>query len=566
MARVDTLESGDAFRSWLFRIARNASVDWHRRNQRLQPMPEDAPETVPSPVDGPDERVETQEEHQMVAEALSTLKESHQKVLVLREVEGMSYADIARRMNVSQSAVETLLFRARRRLREQYGKAAFARIGAFAPIRMLAGRVSWPFATGVPVAAKVAVTAALVGTTAFTISHGAGLHKPAHLHGNRPVLSSVSAMGRAAQPSLQHPKPASLRRTRAAHVRRRVVRSVSGAAAPVHHARHHHARPSAPVVVHHRLSVHVIHPPQAAHTRAAGHARRRKRMHLRVAHPAAPGQKRSVTEPRVQDTQPVASAVHSSPTPSIQRHTPAIQPSRPTSSGNSSTARGTTASPPSRKARGTLRIRHSGTAHGHHAQVDPASSAPKRVVSHPAHRAHRHTAPPGGQSSPQTGNRSAVAPAQNAPAHATKTAVETGHRHHHTHGSASNAPSPTPSPTSVSGVAVAAPAPTAPPADAVKNGQAGPPPASNGQGNGAAASNGQGNGTDPSSPQSGNQPSGGNNSGNGVASGAGQANPHGTPPGQANRPSTNNGGAASQPTPNPQPTHTPGSSTIGKKP
>jgi len=41
-------------------------------------------------------------------------------VLTLRELQGLSYANIARKMRVSESAVETLLHRARRRFKEEY--------------------------------------------------------------------------------------------------------------------------------------------------------------------------------------------------------------------------------------------------------------------------------------------------------------------------------------------------------------------------------------------------------------------------------------------------------------
>jgi RNA polymerase sigma factor (sigma-70 family) len=122
--RVDTLERGSAFRSWLFRIARNLSVDVFRRRRRTCTLLEEE-EATPPPlrVEGPQESVEAGEEHQTVAQALSRLVQRHKEVLLLREVEGLSYGAIGQRLNVSHSAVETLLFRARRRLREEYRQA-----------------------------------------------------------------------------------------------------------------------------------------------------------------------------------------------------------------------------------------------------------------------------------------------------------------------------------------------------------------------------------------------------------------------------------------------------------
>jgi hypothetical protein len=48
------------------------------------------------------------------------LPEKYRLVLTLRELQGLSYANIARKMRVSESAVETLLHRARRRFKEEY--------------------------------------------------------------------------------------------------------------------------------------------------------------------------------------------------------------------------------------------------------------------------------------------------------------------------------------------------------------------------------------------------------------------------------------------------------------
>jgi RNA polymerase sigma-70 factor (ECF subfamily) len=120
---LHTLRNPGQFRSWLFSIARNLAMSFYRAQKRLCPMPTD--DAVIGTVEGvgPEEFVEAREEYQTVAQALARLGTSHQTVLLMREVEGLSYADIAQRLNVSKGAVETLLFRARRRLRREYGRA-----------------------------------------------------------------------------------------------------------------------------------------------------------------------------------------------------------------------------------------------------------------------------------------------------------------------------------------------------------------------------------------------------------------------------------------------------------
>jgi RNA polymerase sigma-70 factor, ECF subfamily len=70
--------------------------------------------------------VEMRENARFVASVLQRLNPRHRQVLVLREIEGLDYRSIAERLNVSCSAIETLLFRARGRFREEYAKAIAA--------------------------------------------------------------------------------------------------------------------------------------------------------------------------------------------------------------------------------------------------------------------------------------------------------------------------------------------------------------------------------------------------------------------------------------------------------
>jgi len=67
--------------------------------------------------------LEQAETRRFVTTVLNKLRPRHRTVLVLRELEGLDYAAIAERMTISTSAVETLLFRARGRFREEYAKA-----------------------------------------------------------------------------------------------------------------------------------------------------------------------------------------------------------------------------------------------------------------------------------------------------------------------------------------------------------------------------------------------------------------------------------------------------------
>jgi RNA polymerase sigma-70 factor (ECF subfamily) len=116
------------FRAWVLRIGTNIGID-HLRALRRAPTQslDDMVKVVPAAgtpaVVDTEASVEMRETARFVAGVLSRLNPRHRQVLVMREIEGLDYRSIADRLGVSCSAIETLLFRARGRFREEYAKA-----------------------------------------------------------------------------------------------------------------------------------------------------------------------------------------------------------------------------------------------------------------------------------------------------------------------------------------------------------------------------------------------------------------------------------------------------------
>jgi RNA polymerase sigma factor (sigma-70 family) len=100
-------------RNWLLTIAHNECRQRFRASSR-RPREVEWDDRTPAP--GVDETVPTAHE---IRTALTHLSFNQRSALVMRELEGRSYAEIASILDLSLSAVETLLFRARRALREQ---------------------------------------------------------------------------------------------------------------------------------------------------------------------------------------------------------------------------------------------------------------------------------------------------------------------------------------------------------------------------------------------------------------------------------------------------------------
>ena len=101
--------------NWLIKIAHNACRQRFRDSQRRpQEVALTIEETIAAPA--PDDEVPTADE---IRRALGFLSFNQRAALIMRELEGRSYAEIGDTLELSISAVETLLFRARRALREQ---------------------------------------------------------------------------------------------------------------------------------------------------------------------------------------------------------------------------------------------------------------------------------------------------------------------------------------------------------------------------------------------------------------------------------------------------------------
>ena len=121
-----------AFRPWIYEIAKNACIDQFRRAKRGEEVSFDAEEGLGATdygrlaQPGPTPEVAFDQKEQLVnlQGAFGGLTESHHQILVLRELEGLSYREIGDRMGLTRAAVESTLFRARRRLTEEYDELA----------------------------------------------------------------------------------------------------------------------------------------------------------------------------------------------------------------------------------------------------------------------------------------------------------------------------------------------------------------------------------------------------------------------------------------------------------
>ena len=102
--------------TWLHNIAHNLCIDSFRRSSRIS-FSDDADSTLESD-DAPDSAEHSRERSDAVRQAVASLPERQRSALILCHYQGLSNRDAAEILDVSVDALESLLARARRRLKQ----------------------------------------------------------------------------------------------------------------------------------------------------------------------------------------------------------------------------------------------------------------------------------------------------------------------------------------------------------------------------------------------------------------------------------------------------------------
>jgi RNA polymerase sigma-70 factor (ECF subfamily) len=116
---------GGSFKAWLLRIVTNACYDQLRSKQRrpttsLDDLPVETDHTtyLRDPAKLPDELVERQELNRLIQDGILALPVEQRLVLVLSDVQGLPYQEIAQVTGISLGTVKSRLSRGRAKLRD----------------------------------------------------------------------------------------------------------------------------------------------------------------------------------------------------------------------------------------------------------------------------------------------------------------------------------------------------------------------------------------------------------------------------------------------------------------
>jgi RNA polymerase sigma factor (sigma-70 family) len=200
----------EALGPWLHRITRNCALDL-TASRRRHPVVELADHAHPRAEDA-----QTAVERRMgvrgLVDDVGRLPDTQRSALVLRELEGRSYADIADELDVTVPAVKSLLVRARQGLKRARDDR---RIAAWLPLPLLGRLVERLGAVWEPVAAtaspKVACAAVVVaGSLPMIAGPGTAPVQDAHARHARPAVTATAAATATARPAAVAPTAVSV--------------------------------------------------------------------------------------------------------------------------------------------------------------------------------------------------------------------------------------------------------------------------------------------------------------------------------------------------------------------
>ncbi len=126
-SRLETFQSQSSFYTWLYRITKNTILD-HLKRKGRSPVrsvedPEEnlrgTPEGRPGQLPRPDAQMLKSEIVEITRSVLQELPDIFRDVLILRELEGLSYQEIAESLEISIGTVESRIFRARAKFKEK---------------------------------------------------------------------------------------------------------------------------------------------------------------------------------------------------------------------------------------------------------------------------------------------------------------------------------------------------------------------------------------------------------------------------------------------------------------
>ncbi len=113
--KIDSFREESSLKTWLFRIASNKTIDFLRKEKRFKA--EELPETLKEK-SNPLQHTEQSLKKEIVHQALLKLKEEEREIVVMKELDGFTFREIAEIKGIPENTVKTRLYSSLKKLKK----------------------------------------------------------------------------------------------------------------------------------------------------------------------------------------------------------------------------------------------------------------------------------------------------------------------------------------------------------------------------------------------------------------------------------------------------------------
>ena len=115
--KINKFKFTSAFSAWLYRLATNLCIDELRKRKRSANTMPLAEAISQSDGNTPEDDAISRDREQLIWQAINSLKEKERAIIILRDIEGLSYKEIAEVFGCSLGRVKSRIYEARQKLK-----------------------------------------------------------------------------------------------------------------------------------------------------------------------------------------------------------------------------------------------------------------------------------------------------------------------------------------------------------------------------------------------------------------------------------------------------------------
>lgn len=117
---LDKFKEEKSFTSWVFAVSRNYCIDYWRKNRKHLEKSQELDENIGTGEPTPEERLSRESEIEVLRKKIAKLDPDLRVILIMRDINDMSYQEIAAKFSIPEGTVKSRINRARLKLAESY--------------------------------------------------------------------------------------------------------------------------------------------------------------------------------------------------------------------------------------------------------------------------------------------------------------------------------------------------------------------------------------------------------------------------------------------------------------